>query len=226
MEGFPMANTNYDIWAIQHYPEEIYHAIAGLEDSQDNILYNNLRSYIRVGDKKLQVQFDTALFAEEEERLVLLMKEGKLTPDALKSILVDKKIPFNEITFLKPNPVDQDEIKEIWFAIDKYVLDEALGDSKSKGIDVCEYYPDLGGVLELRYLNGEGRYETLHKQPIRGAMLLEDKIVLLMSQSHKRGIKFHQALSSLYESGMTPQMVVGERELPEERLPKQYKKEQ
>ena len=226
MEGFPMADTNYDIWAIQNNPEEVYQAVAGLENSQDNLLYNNLRSSIRVGDRKLQVRFDTALFCGEEERLILLMKNGKLSREEFKSILIEKNIPFNEITFLETQPVVQDDLKEIWFAVDRFVLDEALLDSRSKGIDVCEYYPDLGGVLELRFLSGEGRYQTLHKQPIRGAMLLDDKIVLLLSQSHKRGIKFQQALTALYGAGMTPQMVVGEKELPLEQLPKQYIKEQ
>ena len=36
-----MANSQYDIWAIQHFPEEVYTAIDGLEDSKDNFIYKN-----------------------------------------------------------------------------------------------------------------------------------------------------------------------------------------
>lgn len=221
-----MANTNYDIWAIQQYPQEIVNAIDGLEDSQDNILYNNCRSYLRIGDRKLKIQFDTALFCEDKERLILLKRDGNLTPDMLRMILDEKKIPYNEVTFLEGQPVQQDELKEIWFARDKYVLDDALRESRDKGIDVCEYYPDLGGRLELRYTDDDGHYVTFYKQSIRGAMILEDKIIILMGRGNKRNINFQQALCSIYDNDMVPQMVVGERELPIDQIPRQYKKEQ
>ena len=75
------------------------------------------------------------------------------------------------------------------FAIDKYVLDEALRDSKNRGCEVCEYYPDINGCLELRYLSGEGNYVMLHRQLIHGVILLDDKIIMLMSQEKNRGFK-------------------------------------
>lgn len=221
-----MTNNNYDIWAIQHYPQEIMHAIDGLEDSRDNILYNNCRSYLRVGEKKLLVQFDTALFCEDKERLVLLQQNGEFTPDMLRTLLDDKKIPYHEVTFLEGRPLPQDELKEIWFARDQQVLDDALKESKSKGIDVCEYYPDLGGRLELRYTDDDGNYIAFYKQSMRGAILLEDKIVILMSRGNRRNINFQQALCTMYENDMVPQLIIGERELPREQLPRQYKKEQ
>lgn len=226
MEGFPMTNTNLDIWAIQHYPQEIMNAIDGLEDSQENILYNNCRSYLRVGDKKLRVQFDTALICEDKERLILLQRDGFLTADALRILLNERNIPYNEVTFLEGRKIPQEDTREIWFARDKYVLDDALKDSKEKGIEICEYYPDLGGRFELRYTTDNGNYVTIHRQSIRGAMLLDDKIVLLLSHAKKRNVNFQQALWSIYDNDMVPQMVVGEKCLPIEQKARQYQKEQ
>ena len=221
-----MTNNNYDIWAIQHYPQDITNAIDGLEDSQDNILYSNCRSYLRVGETKIYVQFDTALFCEDKERLILLQKNGELTPDMFRGLLDEKRIPYHEVTFLEGRPLSQDELKEIWFARDQFVLDEALKESKSKGIDVCEYYPDLGGRLELRYTDDDGNYVSFYKQSMRGAVLLDDKIIILMSRGNKRNVNFQQVLCTIYENDMAPELKIGERGLPPKQLPKQYKKEQ
>ena len=221
-----MTNSNYDIWAIQHNPEEVYTALDGLEETQENTLYNNCISYLRVGDRKLYVQFDTAFYNEEKERLILLMKDGLLTRDQFVEILNRKGIPFNEVTFMQMDPLTQDELKEIWFAKDRDVLTDAIQDSKRKGIDVCQYFPDLGGRFELRYPVGEDQLVMLDRQGIRGAMVLEDKIIVLMSNSREENVKYPQALEVLQENDMTPFIMVGERELPIEELPKQYKKEQ
>ena len=220
-----MTNSNYDIWAIQHQPEEIYNAIEGLEGSQNNTLYTNCKSNLRVGEKKLFVQFDTALMCEDKERLILLMKDGKLTPDQFRSILEQRKIPYNEVHFMNSIPYPQEELKEIWFARERYVLEDALKDSISKGVDTCSYYPHLSGRLELRYPLDEEVFTILDRQAIRGAMVLEDKIILLMSNSKDMNIKFPEALRILQEQDVTPTIITDERELPQMEVAKQYKKE-
>jgi len=220
-----MTNSNYDIWAIQHQPEEVYTALDGLENSQDNTLFTNCRSYLRVGERKLYVQFDTAFFNEEKERLILLMQNGLLTLDQFREILTKKQISYNEVSFMKTMPLSQTEMKEIWFARDRDVLTDAIQDSKRKEIDVCEYYPALGGRFELRYPTDEDSFVPLERQAIRGAMVLEDKIIVLMSNSNEKNVDFREAMKVLQENDMTPLIITDERELDPETLPKQYKKE-
>ena len=219
-----MTNSNYDIWAIQHQPEEVYNAIEGLENSKDNTLFTNCRSYLRVGEKKLYVQFDTVFISEDSDRLIMLQKDGKVTPDAFRTILNDNHIPYNEVQFMKTESLPQEETKEIWFAREKYVLEDALKDSTAKGVDTCTYYPNLSGRLEFRYPVSEEEFAPFERQAIRGAMLLEDKIILLMSNSKEMNIKYPEALRILYEQDVTPLVIQGERELPHEEV-KQYKKE-
>ena len=221
-----MKNSNYDIWAIQHNPEEVYTAIEGLENSSNNILYTNCKSNLRVGEQKIFVQFSTALLSEEKDRLIVLMKNGKLTTEEFKRLLDEKMIPYHEVEFMKTQPVTQQESKELWFAREQSVLRDALLDSKSKGIDICEYYPNLRGTFELKYPIDEEKLELLDKQGIRGTIVLDDKIILLMSNSHEMNIKYPTALRTLYETDMTPLVIVGEREIPKVQVAKQYKKEQ
>lgn len=220
-----MTNSNYEIWAIQHNPEEVLDAIKGLEDSTDNVLFKNCKSYLRVGEKVLFVQFDTALLSEDKDRLVLLMKDSLISPEELQHILDNKKIRYNEVTFMDSMPSIQDDMKEIWFAREDYILRDALRDSKDKDIDTCEYYPDLGGRFELRHPLDEETFIPFMRQGIRGAVLLDDKIVLLMSNSQEMNLKYPDVLNVMYEEGMNPMIVVGETHLPEETV-KQYKKEQ
>lgn len=219
-----IANSNYDIWAIQNYPEEVVYAIEGLEDSKDNVLYNNCKSYIRVGERRIYVQFDTALVCEDKERLILLKKDGLLMPDHFRGLLNRRRIPYNEVTYIEGKPIKQKDTKEIWFAVDNNVLTAALKDSKKKGVEACEYFPDLRGCLELRNTVDDGSLVTFYRQTICGAMVLEDKIVLLMSYKNKRNITYPQVLDTIYKNDMASEVTIGARGLPIEQLPKQYKK--
>lgn len=228
MRGEFMSNSKYDIWAIQHNPEEIYTAIEGLEDSKDNTLYARVYSTLRVGRGKLPIQFNTAFISEDKQREILLMQDGPLGRKEFRNILLQRNIPFSEVRFMKTSIFPQEEIKEVWFAKDKDVLREALLDSKRQGFDVCEYYPDLAGKFELHYPvdEEEAQYVAFEEQGIRGAMMLEDKIIVLMSNGEETNVKYPEALRVMAETDMTPQLIYGELELPIEKMPKQYKKEQ
>ena len=223
-----MANSQYDIWAIQHYPEEIYTAIDGLEDSKENTLYARCHSYIRIGAGKLPVQFNTAFISEDKQREIIIMQNSPLKRPEFRRLLMERNIPFTEVKFMKTGESEQPDMKEVWFAKDKDVLTEALMDSKKRGNDVCEYFPDLSGKFELRHpLDPEdGTYAAFEEQGIRGAMILEDKIVVLMSTGDPANVKYKDALMAMVEADIAPQVTYGELELPMEKLPRQYKKEQ
>ena len=184
-----MEKKNYDIWAIEHYPKEVYDAIDGLEKTTNNTLFTNCRSHLRVERTILPIQFDSALISEDIQRLVLVMQNGPLGKKEFQRILQKKHIPFDKVHFMWTQPEEQQELKEVWFAADIGVLQDGLKDSREKGVDSCEYYPDMKGTFELRYpLEGEDDenpdWFVLEEQGIRGVVLLEDKLVMLMDNNH------------------------------------------
>jgi hypothetical protein len=57
-------------------------------------------------------------------------------------------------------------------------------------------------------------------------MVLDDKIIVLMSNGDKDNVNYKQALQALIDTDVAPQVIFGELELPIEKIPRQYKKEQ
>ena len=221
-----MDNYNYDIKIINDREEEIVKVLNELEDSEDNTIYDNCISYLRVGDKVLYIQFPTALLSEDKNKLVLLVKNGLITPKEFKILLDNKKIPYNEITFIETMPLSQNIDKEICFAQDENSLRDALRKSKEKGIDECNYYPGIHGKFELRYQVDyeSGEKEPFIRQALKGAITLDDKIVLLMSDAKKKNITPSKVCDIIFSEGVIPRMISGDKTIPEREI-KQYKKE-
>ena len=232
MEGDYMADKIYDIWAIQHNPDEIYTALDGLEDSEDNTLYSNCISHLQVGNTVLCIQYNTALFNEKNERLVLVMKEGPLTREHFESILAQKNISYSEVVFLPMKTEEEEqEAKEIWFAKDEDVVKDALQDSIEKGNHACEYYPSLKGSFTLQYIamgDKPGMVDRMipfHTNGIRGSLVLEDKIILLISNSALKFERFPETMQVIRESGMSPTIIFNQDGIKKEEVGIQYKKE-
>ena len=221
-----MENSKLDIWAIQNYPEEIHNALENVKDSPTNMLFTNCLSYLRLGNRLVQVHFDTAFYSEDSDTLILLMQDGELTSDKFKELLKDRKIGYHEINFQDRKRKHQKPTKELWFAREEYVLNDALQDSKGKGIDTCDYYPAVEGKLELRYAIDDGRGVSFFDvQPIHGVVILEDKIILNINHQEERNISYKQALKAFIKNDVAVS-VRKEKNLPKEAIPKQYKKEQ
>ncbi len=220
-----MTNSNYEIRVINHNPEEVYNAIEGLEESDYLTLFKNCKSYLRVGNKRINIQFDTALISEDKDRMVLLMKDGLLGSDSLESILNKKNIKYNSVTFMDSIPMNIDDQREICFAREESNLRSALKDSKEKGISVCGYYPDMSGRFELRYPLEDNHLVPFERQAIKGVVLLEDKMILMMSNSKDMNLKYHDVIKALYEEDIVPMIVMGEYNIEDEKV-KQYIKEQ
>ena len=159
------------------------------------------------------------------------MKDGPLTIEHFKSILAQKNISYGEVTFL-PIPKDQEDQKEIWFAKDEEVVKEAIQDSVEKGIQTCDYYPNLKGTFELKYkATGDkpgigDRIIPFHTNGIRGSIVLNDKIILLISNSALQFERFPETMEVIRESGISPTIIFNQDGLIEEEEPIQYKKEQ
>lgn len=219
-----MERKNYDTWAIEHHPEEVYDAINGLENTRNNTLYTNITSQIKVGRTEIPMQFDTAFFCDDIDRLILLMKDGKLSRKEFYHILESKKIPFHKVHFMKTEQeYKPNDSKEVWFAANIDVLKDAFQNTKA---EYCVYLPDIKGSLKINYSPDEMGEVLLEKQGIRGVILVGDAIVLLMDNGHEKNIKYQDALKVIYESDVTPLLSFGEEELPEEEIAYQYQKEQ
>ena len=221
-----MERSNLDIWAIQEDPEEINPAVEGVESSSTNLLFGNCISYLRLGRKKINVQFNTAFYSEDSDRLILLMKDGAISEEQLKEALDQRGIFYNEVYLLRHDKKSQSDIKTLWFAREVDVLDSALKDSRKKGIDTCDYYPEVKGRFELRYVVDEDSVDELDSQKIRGVVVLDDKLVLMINNGENKNAYYHQILKVLQKNDMAPNIHLGVKKLPEKSIPKQYKKEQ
>lgn len=222
-----MKNSKFDVWAIQHYPQEMATALEGVKSSPRNTLFTNCTSYLRVGDRVLHVHFDRALYCEESQRLILLMQNAQLSTDEFRKMLDERGIEFQEVRFIKTKGMKNEKTRELWFAQTPEVLEDALKESKAKGIDTCDYYPEIRGVLELRYLCPDNfKMITFDSQLIRGVEVLDDKIVLNLKQGGKKQVEYHDVLKLLQQYDYAPSIRKGVYNLPKSALPKQYKKEQ
>ena len=199
-----MEKSNLDIWAIEKDKDEIFLALENIKDSDTNILFNNCMTRVKLGSKRLKIAFDTVFYSEDSDTLILLMKNGPLSVDEFKTILDNKDISYNEVCFY---PLDlrkrSTSEKEIWFAREKYVLEDALKDSLEKGIASCRYYPTLTGNMDFSYFISRTRMKSFDSQHIKGVIEFEDKIVLFISNGYSKNITQQEALEILANSSIT-----------------------
>ena len=193
-------NKNLDVWAIQKHPKELFTALENVKtDKGDLILFTNLECKFLLGGKKVERSFDTSLYYYAEngnDALILLMKDGIATADQIRKYLEEKGFQYHEVSFskgLKENllkefaiPYEeekQDEnIPELWFAREEYVLRDALNESIEKGNTTCDYYPALEGVLSLNYSSNERLSSfSVDGRKISGVIALEDKMILMIN---------------------------------------------
>ena len=185
-----MKNSNLDIWAIQDSKEEIHLALENVTSSNTNILFRNCICTFKIEDTDINVLFDTMFYGEDSDTLILLMRNGALTGEELKAELDKRDINYNEVIF-DDNDFTYEadkEAKPIWFAREKYVLYDALKDSKEQCFDKCKYYPNVIGNLEMEYLTSTLSKEKVDGRDFKGLIELEDKIVLLVNQNDKRNV--------------------------------------
>lgn len=66
--------SNLDIWAVQDDPEEVITALDNIKTDNDIILYTNALCKFQIGNENITSrQFDTFLYSEENDILVMLM---------------------------------------------------------------------------------------------------------------------------------------------------------
>ena len=176
--------SNLDVWAIQYYPEELETALQQIGEGF-NIVYSNCVCDIRIGSQEIVTrQFDTFLYNEDSEVLIMLMRGGNASKDDIIKYLEANNKPYGEVTFarLEDEFQDGDNLPELWFAREEYVLKDALDDSKSKDITSCIYYPLAFGQMDLGYLTSSDRKANVDGRLFGGVVQLEDKVVLIIEQ--------------------------------------------
>ena len=162
-------NRNLDVWAIQKYPNELYTALENVKtDTGDLILFTNLECDFELNGQAVKRSFDTSLYYDAgngNDALILLMKDGIATANQIREYLEKKQLRYHEVSFAKDvtkelpedfdnvynEEKDDENIPEIWFAREEYVLRDALNDSIEQGNTTCDYYPLLQG-FRLRYI--------------------------------------------------------------------------
>lgn len=186
-----MQNSNLDIWAVQKNPNEIITALNNVKDSDDNYLYTNCLCNLEIGNSVIYAYFDTAFSSIKNDILILLMRNGYVESEDLKKLLDSKSITYKEIVSdtYQDDYRRKDTLKEIWFAREKNVLEDALISSKSNNINTCTYYPKVNSKLRLgTYKQGERRPVVFEQTKIEGMIELEDKIVLLINEKDPKNI--------------------------------------
>ena len=219
-----MKRSRLNIWAVQGVSSDIYPALENVESSPKNILFQNCLSYLRLGSRKIDIQFDTIFYCEEADKLILIMQDGAVSKEELKHILATRKIEYNEVSFLNYEKDKTNPPRELWFARDPYVLKDALKDSRRQGIETADYYPDVKGRLEFRYPLSDRGLDAFDYQGIKGVVILEDKIVILLSNGQQRNVNFQSAIKTFAQTDVIPNLYLDEKEIPPAKLQKVYKK--
>lgn len=186
--------SNLEVWAVQNQKEDFETALKNIKPtSRGNILYSNCVTRFCIGDQRIKSkEFDTALVSPENDALILFMRNGIATVNDVRNYLNKKKIRYHEVAFKEPlvKPhLEKSPSKELWFAREKYVLEDAIEDSKIQGNDTCTYYPKVKGLLQLGYLTETDEFIEVEGRKLHGLIEFPDKIVAVINQRNKRNMK-------------------------------------
>lgn len=199
--------SNLDIWAIQYYPEELITALKQIKDGM-NIIYSNMTCSFKISNINIDSrQFDTILYNEESDILIMLMRGGVAKKEDIIKFLEDNNKPYSEVTF-SPSVIeynDKDIIPELWFAREEYVLNDALDDSLSKGVNYLEYYPNVLSSLNLGYITNNNSNISVDGRTFKGLIKLEDKVILIVNQENnkEKNMNFNDIISIVKKHNMS-----------------------
>ena len=216
-------NRNLDVWAIQKYPKELYTALENVKtDTGDLILFTNLECNFELNGKRVKRNFDTSLYYDAgngNDALILLMKDGIATADQIREYLEKEQLKYHEVSFSKDltkelaeefdisytEEQDDENIPELWYAREEYVLRDAPNDSIEQGNTTCYYYPLVQGFLNLNYSANSIPFNyNVDGRKILGVIALEDKMILLINNGNDdRNISPFQAHRIMEELGVS-----------------------
>ena len=173
--------NNLDIWAIQHYPQQLYTALDNIKDDDDILLFSGVKSKIRIGTTFLtNRQFDTLVQSMDNDILILLMRDGYVNKNDIAKYLEEKSLSYSEIAFKQNEEeyINDLMIKELWFVRDEVVLKEGIIDSLDKKVNSGIYYPNLDSELTLSFIKGIDDEVFLDGRKFKGCIETKEKIML------------------------------------------------
>ena len=177
--------SNLDVWAIQYYPEALLTALNKIQEGM-NIIYSNCVCHFKVGDEVItNREFDTILYNEESDILILLMRNGKAKKEDIIKYLDENNKKYAEVTFdasVLENYQNDDSIPEIWFAREEYVLDDALKDSKSKNVNECTIYLNIDSSISFGYIANVDNNYSIDGRIFKSLIKLDDKLIFIINQ--------------------------------------------
>lgn len=176
--------SNLRIKAIQYNTEELYPALDSLSNGF-NIVYSNLKSSINLNGMRLKSRkFDTMLYNEEDNIIILLMRGGVLSKEDIIEYLEIYKKPYALVTFEKNiyEYKDDKEISEFVFVNNKKELCEELTKCLYNSLDNCKYYNLLNGTFDLGYMSKFSQRFSIDKSSYKGALKFNNKIILLSNE--------------------------------------------
>ena len=94
-----MQNINKVIFAIQDDEETLRHALNKVRNTKENILITNCISRLKLGESKLHVIFDTFLYNDDKNVLIMIKDSSIVTPDLFRELLDENNVSYNELNF-------------------------------------------------------------------------------------------------------------------------------
>ena len=182
--------TNLNIWAIQNEGKKLEKALDNVTKEGLNLLYRNCISKLTIGNNiEATRQFDTCLYSEVNDLLIMLMRNGERTSKHIKQYLNDKGIVYHEIKFssLKDKYKNESESPELWFVNDKRALESAIKDSKNNGFTTCSFYPNVNSDLSFCYRCDEDQV-MFEQITFKGLVIFPDKVILFTTPSNHMAI--------------------------------------
>lgn len=226
-------NNNLDILAIQTKKEELLAALNKIEtDNGDLILFNNLECDFFLGGQTIRRSFDTAIYYDSQNGnnyLILLMKDGIVTPDEIRQYLEERSLKYHEVSFVKglkskmldelnvdyPEEKQDKTIPEMWFAQEESKLKTALNDSIVRGHTTCDYYPMVEGIISFTYTSDYNRRPKRYgvdRLLISGVIAFEDKMILMINNGNdQRNLDPQQVQAVLEELGVAANICINKK---------------
>lgn len=178
-------SKNLRIKAIQYNTEELYPTLDSLTDGF-NIIYSNLKSSIKLNGMRLTTRkFDTMLYNEEDNIIILLMRDGLLSKEDIIEYLEIYEKPYAEITFLE-NVYDEykndKNVPELVFVNNKKDLCEELAYCWCNGEYKCKYYILLSSTSNFGYMDKYDYRFSIDKRSYKGVLKFNNKLILLSDE--------------------------------------------
>ena len=197
--------SDLDVWAIQNYKDETIKALKNVKkDSKGNILYLNCICKFKIGERKIENRTFDACFYSEESDTVILFARGRITEQEIEKYLQDANVEYTTIRFIenKKEYEDDRDFPEIWFARDRYVLEDAINDSLKKRINCCEYIPNIESFVSLFYRDNDGEKHEIEGRLLKGMLIFNDKVIFPIKQRDYRNMNEDQIRKVLDKKGI------------------------